>query len=93
MKKLAWKWKKIKSYGDNAYCAKLGMMELTVWQVYDVGHKKDPIWLTAVDIKISSDYTGTLYPRNHAKFDKAKKFAEQAAETWIKKFNKSLTKK
>jgi hypothetical protein len=90
MKKLAWKWKKD---GRGGYCAKLGMVELQVWQVYDVGHKDDPLWLTAVDIKVSREYIGTLYPRNHVDLGKAKKFAEQTAETWIKKFNKSLTKK
>jgi len=84
---MKWNWKKD---GHDGYRAKKGMIELQVWEVWDVGHSDEPVWLTAVDIKISKEDIGTLYPRNHAKLEKAKKFAEQAAENWIKKFTKSL---
>ena len=85
-----WNWKKDKSNSDDGYRAKNGMIELQVWQAYDLGFNEDAVWLTAVDIKISKDYTGTLYPKNHVDLEKAKKIAEKAAEDWINKLNKSL---
>jgi hypothetical protein len=87
---MKWNWKKDKNYGDGGYHAKNGMIELQVWQVWDTGYGQDPVWLTAVDIKISKEDVGTLYPKNHHKLEKAKQFAEKAAEDWVKKLNKSL---
>jgi hypothetical protein len=56
---MKWNWKRD---GHGGYCAKKGAINLQVWQVWDVGHDENPIWLTAVDIKISKEDMGTLYP-------------------------------
>ena len=85
---MKWKWKK--NGDDGCYHAKKGIFELQVWEVWDVGHSDVPVWLTAVDIKVSKDCLASLYPKNHTNLEKAKKITEKAAEDWIKKLNKSL---
>jgi len=90
---MKWNWKQDKSFPKGqGYRAKNGMIELQVWQVFDVGYSKkdEPIWLTAVDIAVSDEYTGSLYPKNDYDLEKAKLFAEKSAERWIQKFMKSF---